>query len=201
LVVTDQNNCSTTGSVIGVTDVDEQLDAPMYDEIVVLKGQSATLANSNRQPGSYDLYPSYPTSRGSSAVQTNATGDFATGTLDADTTLYIVLRKGDCSSAVVAVTIKVLPTRELIVPNAFSPNGDGHNDFFRIKNPQLVRTFAMTIFDRWGEKVFETTDPYKGWDGSYASHPRQTGTYVWTINYTDILGRNQSVRGTLVLVL
>ena len=200
MTVNDQNNCSSTSKVINVANVDRQLDGPVYDEMVVLKGQSATLINKNRQPGSYDLFPSYPAGGGTSPVQTNATGDYTTGALDADTTVYVVLRKGDCSSAVTAVNIKVLPTRDLIVPNAFSPNGDGHNDLFRIKNPQLVRTFALSIFDRWGDKVFETADPYQGWDGSYRNRPAQIGTYVWTINYTDILGRNQSFHGTLILV-
>ncbi|HEV2478087.1 MAG TPA: gliding motility-associated C-terminal domain-containing protein [Puia sp.] len=112
----------------------------------------------------------------------------------------MILTKGDCSSTVVPVDIKVLPTQQLIVPNAFTPNGDGHNDVFRVKNPQLVQKFALVIYDRWGEKVFETVDPYSGWNGFRGGNPAGTGTYVWTILYTDILGATRSIHGTLILV-
>jgi gliding motility-associated-like protein len=120
--------------------------------------------------------------------------------LDADTTVFVLLRKGECSSPAVPVNIKVLQTKDLIVPNAFTPNADGHNDLFRIKNPDLVRTFSMIIFDRWGERVFESADAYKGWDGIRNGQPVPAGTYVWTIRYTDILGVTQNRRGTLILI-
>jgi gliding motility-associated-like protein len=204
LVVEDQNNCSTTSPVINVDNITPQLNAPMYDEIVILKGQTATLTAKDPEAGTYDLYATNPDNvAGSSAptpIQTNATGEFTTPPLDADMTVYVVLRKGDCSSSAVAVNIKVLATQDIIVPNAFTPNGDGHNDLFRIKNPQLVKSFTMAIFNRWGEKVFETTDPYKGWDGSRNGLPVLSGVYVWTIDYTDILGSKGYKRGTLILV-
>ncbi|GGB03186.1 gliding motility-associated C-terminal domain-containing protein [Puia dinghuensis] len=210
LVVQDQNDCSTTGPTVNVGDISAQLNAPVYDDIVIPKGQPATLTNKARQSGTYDLYAINPDGGGAgsspgspgqpASAQTNATGDFVTAPLEADTTLYVVLRKGDCSSAVVTVNIKVLTTQDLIVPNAFTPNGDGHNDVFRVKNPQLVKIFSMTIFDRWGQAVFETADPYTGWDGSRDGRPATTGIYVWTIHYTDILGHTESRRGTLILV-
>jgi gliding motility-associated-like protein len=204
LIVGDQNNCSTTGPVIRIDNITQQLNPPLYDDIVIPKGQTATLSAKDHYAGTYDLYatnPDYGTANPTpSPAQTNSTGDFTTSPLEADTTLYVVLRKGDCSSAVTAVNIKVLLTQELIVPNAFTPNGDGHNDLFRVKNPQLVKSFSMIIFDRWGARVFESTDPYKGWDGSLGGHPSTSGTYVWAINYTDILGNNKYRRGTIILV-
>lgn len=200
LVVNDQNNCSTTGAPMNVGDVDQQLAVPAYDDVFVPKGQPATLTIKSRQSGTYDLYSSDPGSSASGPAQTNTSGNFTTGTLSIDTTVYVVLRKGDCSSAPAAINIKVLASLDLIVPTAFSPNGDGHNDLFRIKNPQLVRTFAMIIVDRWGEKVFESADPYQGWNGSRGGNPASPGTYVWMIHYRDILGREKSIRGTVILI-
>jgi gliding motility-associated-like protein len=204
LVVVDQNNCSSTGAAISVSNVTPLLTAPSYSDIVVLKGQTATLSTKDQYTGIYNLYAANPynATAGTAAppAQTNSSGDFTTAPLEADTTLYVVLVKGDCLSAAVAVTIKVLATQELIVPNAFTPNGDGHNDVFRVKNPQLVQSFSMTVFDRWGEKVFETRDPYSGWNGSRAGQPSPSGTYVWTIHYTDILGKVQNRRGTVIVV-
>ena len=204
LVVADQNACSTTGPAIEVDNITPQLDAPLYNDIVIPKGQTATLSTKDHYTGTYDLYATNPDNGAGNAppspAQTNSTGDFTTSPLDADTTLFVVLRKGDCSSAVVPVNIKVLMTQELLVPNAFTPNGDGHNDLFRVKNPQLVASFSMIIFDRWGEEVYESTDPYKGWDGTRSGHPASAGAYVWSIHYTDILGGNKDRRGTLILV-
>jgi len=199
LVVDDANNCSTTSSVIAVDNITQQLDAPVYEDLVIPKGQTATLSGKDHEQGTYELYAIDP-ANGQGPVQTNATGEFTTSPLQSDTTVYVVLRKGDCSSAAVAVNIKVLVTRELIVPNAFTPNSDGHNDLFRVKNPQLVHTFSMSIFDRWGVLVYETADPYQGWDGNRNGNPATAGTYVWTIRYTDILGKTQSRSGTLILV-
>jgi gliding motility-associated-like protein len=204
LVVDDKNNCLTTGPVMAVDNYDQQLTAPSYDDLVVPKGQTATISVKDHASGTYDLYATDPggitTGSAPSPVQTNATGDFTTSPLDADTTVYVVLTKGDCSSTATAVNIKVLMTEELIIPNAFTPNGDGHNDVFRIKNPQLVQRFSMRIFDRWGQKVFETANAYQGWDGSRNSQPAPMGTYIWTISYTDILGGSHNRQGTVILI-
>lgn len=73
--------------------------------------------------------------------------------------------------------------RALNMPNAFSPNGDGKNDVFKIPafTPQQIKIF--TIYNRYGQSVFSTTDPNKGWDGSYNGILQPAGTYVWKIEY------------------
>jgi hypothetical protein len=58
----------------------------------------------------------------------------------------------------------------------------------------------MIIVDRWGDKVFETADAYQGWDGYRGSSAATSGTYVWMIHYTDILGHDRMLRGTLILI-
>jgi len=64
------------------------------------------------------------------------------------------------------ITINVdIPCGDFFLPNAFSPNGDGHNDFFQPRN-KCIKDIDMKIFNRWGNIVFETTDITKGWDGS-----------------------------------
>jgi gliding motility-associated-like protein len=155
----------------------------------------------NPAAGNYELYPMAATG-GPAAVadQQNITGDFSTGPIGRDTTVYVVFRIGDCVSTPAPVKIQVLLTLELIVPNAFTPNGDGANDVFRIRNPGLVRTFAMTIFNRWGQKVFETTDPYKGWDGTLGGRLQNSGNYVWNIHYTDIVGNSADKGGVVLLI-
>jgi len=53
------------------------------------------------------------------------------------------------------------------MPNAFTPNGDGFNDIFKVKYPFYASQFDFTIYDRWRNKIFETNDITKGWDGTY----------------------------------
>lgn len=68
-------------------------------------------------------------------------------------------------------------------PNAFTPNGDGSNDVFKpvFGCPALTMKFA--IYSRWGEKVFETTDPNGGWDGRFKNENAASDVYVWKIEY------------------
>jgi gliding motility-associated-like protein len=87
----------------------------------------------------------------------------------------------------------------LIMPNAFSPNHDGVNDVFRIKHPWYIKEFHLVIFNRWGEKVFETSDPYRGWDGNFKTQAQPTGAYVWAITLTDKDGQKESSKGVVVL--
>jgi len=87
----------------------------------------------------------------------------------------------------------------LNVPNAFSPNGDGLNDRFRIKGFEPNETVLLQIFNRWGNLIFETHDLDKGWDGTSADGPILAGTYVWIIHVRS--GRDNIFKGTVTVVL
>jgi gliding motility-associated-like protein len=65
------------------------------------------------------------------------------------------------------------------MPNAFSPNGDGHNDIYRAKQSTLqsIVEFKATIFNRWGQKLYQWTDPHGGWDGKYNGKTVKDGVY------------------------
>ncbi len=71
------------------------------------------------------------------------------------------------------------------VPNSFSPNGDGVNEIFM---PQFYsgfddRFYTMTIFNRWGELIFETNNHLQGWDGTMDNAPVQEGVYIFAISF------------------
>jgi len=69
-------------------------------------------------------------------------------------------------------SIKILPKECLsgvFIPNAFSPNNDGKNDIFKPMVFGNVSQYRFSIYNRWGEKIFETSDPQKGWDGKIRS--------------------------------
>lgn len=87
------------------------------------------------------------------------------------------------------VRIRVKPA-DLLIPTAFSPNGDGVNDIFRVVK-QNVAEFLLQIFNRWGEKVFETSDVNEGWDGIYKDTPQPMGVFMWQMKYK-LKGKNDS---------
>jgi len=72
---------------------------------------------------------------------------------------------------------EIIPPVSIYIPNAFTPNGDGINDTFGVKG-EGIRNFHLFIYNRWGEKIFETTNPRQQWDGVYEGQPAEQGTYV-----------------------
>ena len=84
-----------------------------------------------------------------------------------------------------------------LVPNAFTPNGDGLNDTFRpVVDYERVRMFSMVIYNRWGQLFFETTNPAEGWDGKDAP----AGVYSWVISYSDIKEKVYQTKGIVTLI-
>jgi gliding motility-associated-like protein len=64
------------------------------------------------------------------------------------------------------------------VPNAFSPNGDGVNDAFRVFGEDIL-SLDLRIYDRWGTLLFQTNDPSQGWDGRYKGEALNSGVFLW----------------------
>jgi len=75
----------------------------------------------------------------------------------------------------------------IYVPNTFTPDGDNNNGIFGPVFPPNfnLKNYQLLIFDRWGEVVFENTDPYSGWDGTYKGNTSQDGVYTWKIKVKD----------------
>lgn len=88
----------------------------------------------------------------------------------------------------------------IIIPSAFSPNHDGMNDVFHIGNVSFQRLSEFRIFNRWGEQVFTTNDPMKGWDGSYKGIPQEAGVYYYVIRLAYPNGTVQLYKGDVTLV-
>lgn len=86
----------------------------------------------------------------------------------------------------------------LYLPNAFSPNRDGLNDTYKVL-VGYYDTFDLSIYNRWGEKIFESNDPNVGWDGTYMGNPPLTGVYlgILTVRYGN---RVQTLNATIHLI-
>jgi len=88
----------------------------------------------------------------------------------------------------------------LLIPTGFSPNGDGENDVFRVLNKNLAK-LDLAVFDRWGNKLYETTDWTVGWDGTYKGMKQEIGVYVWECSY-QFIGEStlKSAKGNVTLL-
>lgn len=75
---------------------------------------------------------------------------------------------------------RIEPLMNVYIPNSFTPNGDGINDTFGIKGEGRF-DFSLVIFNRWGEKIFESNNALKQWDGTYKNEPVQQGDYVFQL--------------------
>jgi gliding motility-associated-like protein len=73
---------------------------------------------------------------------------------------------------------------KIYVPTAFTPNGDGNNDLFKAEFGENVIKFQLEVFNRWGQRVFNSNDFKKGWDGRIQGLLQPTGVYAWKITYT-----------------
>ncbi len=98
-------------------------------------------------------------------------------------------------------SVHVVPDFRIFIPNAFSPNGNGVNDYFTAKGIGIV-DFNMMVFDRWGTLIFTTQDINKGWNGTVNDGTRvaQEDTYVYKINVTDIFKEQHSYIGAVTLI-
>ena len=113
-------------------------------------------------------------------------------------TYYIinVLNNDGCSASDTAL-VKVV--NNIKIPNAFSPNGDGINDYWEIKDLNGINSVTVYIFDRNGQKVYDYSGSNIAWDGKYGGQPVPVGTYYYIVKLNDEL-RSQTYSGWILLM-
>lgn len=89
---------------------------------------------------------------------------------------------------------------ELMVPNAFSPNGDGKNDILYLLGRKDIVNVELWIYNRWGEQMFYTNDYAIGWDGTYKGKPVDTGVYIYKLKATKKDGSKILRSGNITLL-
>ena len=103
--------------------------------------------------------------------------------------LYSVVVANACQSVRAEALVRADRCCELWVPNAISPNRDGLNDVLDVYLPAAgcanIEVFELHVFDRWGEHLFESTDRFVRWDGTFRGQNMPPGVYVWTLRYED----------------
>ncbi len=120
----------------------------------------------------------------------------------ATTTYTLTISGGTCSRSG-EVTVWVFDDAcgppDIFVPNAFTPNNDGHNDLLFVRGNN-IRSMYFAIYNRWGEKVFETVDRDVGWDGTYKGMKASPAVFVYYLEVTCIGNHTFFKKGNITLI-
>lgn len=107
-----------------------------------------------------------------------------------------------CTDSIVKL-IDVIPQVTYWLPNAFTPNEDGHNDTYRGTGiTEGMKQFELKIFNRWGEQIFKTADPTEGWNGlkNNKGEPSPQGVYLCLVTYTSPRGEKFEIKNYATLL-
>jgi gliding motility-associated-like protein len=112
----------------------------------------------------------------------------------------VVISANGCRDSVLHM-VTINPEFTFFIPNAFTPNDDGVNDYFFGEGVGIL-TYELMIFDRWGNMIFYSDDLYRKWDGkaNHGSEVAQQDVYVWKVKLTDVFNKKHSYIGTVTLV-
>ena len=159
---------------------------------VIPVGQSANLQLTNLTPGAQILWSP------SADVNCPTCADV---TVDPKytTTFNVTLSDTSGCNSTDTVTVRVEGGCVVFVPNAFSPNGDGKNDDLKVMG-SCIEKLSFIVFDRWGNQVFQSDDPSKGWDGSFKGNPMVSGGYVYYLSATTYEGVKVKRTGEINLI-
>lgn len=198
VVASNQYGCKDTMSfTVDVITID--VTAEVTGKDTICPGQSTGLlatVTSNSTNITYEWTPSSSLT-GSDTSNPTASPD--------EDTQYIVTATADGLCPDTASVRVFFMTGECVepyifVPKAFTPNNDGNNEFFIVRGVNIKELYFV-VWDRWGEKVFETTNPQdQGWDGSYQGKELTPDSYAWYVRVTCGNGETYVNKGDVTLL-
>jgi gliding motility-associated-like protein len=159
-------------------------------DVSILSGSSVQLQGSGTA-GNYLWTPAI----GLNA--TNVLNPTATPTITTTYTLRITTSQGCTNKDDVVVTVIPYCIKPL---NAFTPNGDGINDKWLVTNGSCTKNIRVTVFNRYGNKVYESEDYKNDWDGTYKGKPLPDATYYYTIRFVLITNDEVNLNGDVTIL-
>lgn len=118
-----------------------------------------------------------------------------------DTGIYIVAYEAENGCIVYdTVTVNVDMQFNIGVPSAFSPNGDGANDLLLVRGEIGIESLTFSIYNRYGQEVFFTSEKTEGWDGTHNGNPVNSGVFVYYVKATMLDGTIRELKGNVTLI-
>ena len=188
------NGCTITDSIlISVSDIDESTVFAFASDSIIPEGQKVTLW---AEPDGYSYlwFPSGDVDH-PNAQETDAS-------VHGKTEFIVFVTDGICAKSA-SVWVATFPYTcsepYIFVPNAFSPNGDGDNDILYVRS-MIIRDMVFRIYDRWGEKVYESTSMHNGWDGTFRDKKLKPDVYDYYLDGHCIDGQEFLIKGNITLI-
>ncbi len=173
------NNCDT--NIVLQNVIVDSISTPVADFQFSITPCTSTATFINNSTGANSYYWNFGDGN-TSTVQSPENTYVSTGTF----MVTLIINNGQpCRDSLsLPVTITALENDNWFMPNCFTPNGDGLNDVLEIVGLNDCSEYSMIIFNRWGQKIFETTATLKVWDGTFNSKksPESVYLYVVTVN-------------------
>ena len=193
--VTSPGGCTWSGSVVvNVSAVNGASVSASVNEPIVLPGTTVQLLATPAAGVGYTWSPS--------SLVSDATIADPTALITETTWFFLTVSDGICTrSDSVLVTVYELNCDEpdIFVPNAFTPNGDGSNDLLFVRG-RFITELDFQVFDRWGEKVFETSDQNVGWDGTFRGKPVDPAMFVYHLTVRCEDGQRYFKKGNVTVI-
>jgi gliding motility-associated-like protein len=198
-VVTVSNNfgCSASDTArIFVSSLSSvSLQASAQPDTIVIGAISDLMALPSLNNVTYSWHPSYGLS--------GTTGPNIMASPQQTVTYWVTVTDAYGCSLTDSVTVFVLDflceEPYIFIPNAFTPNGDGENDVLYVRGNNIDELF-FTIYNRWGEKLFETTDQLVGWDGTFKGMQADPGVFVYYLEATCVGQMKFFKKGNVTLI-
>ena len=116
-------------------------------------------------------------------------------------TLKLTVRNANNCVDTISKNMQVLNNCFIAVASAFTPNGDGLNDYLYPINAYKATNLLFAVYNRYGQLQFKTTNMNDKWDGTFKGLPQASGTYVWMLQYVHAdTGETVTKKGTSVLL-
>ena len=120
--------------------------------------------------------------------------------LDRDIIYTVTAQNANGCTGTDDIKIVIYQIPQILVPNAFTPNGDTKNDILKVAAFGIKEFKYFTIFNNYGQIIFTTANPNMGWDGTYKEKKQGMSTYVWIAEGIDFRGRKIQEKGTVILI-
>jgi gliding motility-associated-like protein len=199
---------TTTVYAVAITDASCRLTDTLFTKVTVASLPNVTISKTN----DIDCYHSSTRLSATGGVSyiwspivslSSAATASPIASPTSNTTYSVKVTNSSGCSKTDTIAVKVnyaASTSGFELPSAFTPNSDGKNDCFGVKSWGPVSKLQFAIYNRWGERVFYSSDASKCWDGTYNGIPQPMGAFVYVVSASTICGGELYRKGTVVLI-
>ena len=183
--------CISTVTVLTVNAIGAGPTVTVSPDVIINLGTSTTLNAFGANSYTWNPTTGLDVSTGATVIASPAA-----------TTIYCVIGQdlnGCTDTACVVVTISI-DCGNLFVPNVFSPNENSLDEELCLFGADCIQGLSFKIFNRWGELIYESTDPKECWNGTYKEKLVSTGVYAYTLEATSAANEPISIKGTITVV-